>query len=264
MKIQKPFKYTDEKRPGLFKRLLKVITFEYASLSILEILIILVIVGVGVFYIRSVFQKSYENNISGKIISLERCQQELRQNSEKYSYDKVKIANTTNILLALQDYNFDTGNLPKSLEILKEKEYLSADIVDPEYSQPYYYQRLSVEEYVLCIYLSTGTWGTNTEQCPTLEEFTGITTPTPSPMISPIATTSAKIIVIKESETGWVRIRKDPTLDGVVLTKAYPGNEFKFLEEVGKWVKVELKEELTVDGEVFDFGWIAKEYTEEK
>lgn len=266
MKIQKPFKYTEEKRPGLLRRILRAFTFEYASLSVLEILIILAIVGGGIFYLKSIFQESYENNVSGKINSLESCQQELRQNSEKYSYDKVKIANTTNILLALQDYNYDKGDLPKSLDVLKEKDYLDGNINDPEYNQPYYYERISSEEYTLCIYLSTGTWGTNTEQCPTLEEFIGAPTPLPSPtpFISPAATISAKIIVIKESETGWVRIRKDPTLDGVVLTKAYPGNEFKFLEEVGKWVKIELKENITINGEVFDFGWIAKEYTQEK
>ncbi len=264
MRIQKPFKYIEEKRPGLLRRILRGITFEYASLSILEILIILAIVGGGIYYIRNIFQKSYENNVSGKITSLENCQQELRQNSEKYSYDKVKIANTTNILLALQDYNYDKGDLPKSLELLREKGYLDGNINDPEYNQPYHYERISAEEYILCIYLSTGTWGTNTEQCPSLEEFMGITTPSPSSTISPMSTSSPKIIVIKESETGWVRIRKVPTLDGVVLTKAYPGDEFNFLEEVGKWVKIELKENITIDGEVFDFGWIAKEYTQEK
>ena len=266
MRIQKLFKNAEGKKPGFFKGLFRIFTFEFASLSILEILIILAIVGGGIFYLKSVFQESYENNVSGKINSLESCQQELRQNSEKYSYDKVKIANTTNILLALQDYNYDKGDLPKSLELLKEKGYLDGSINDPEYNQPYYYERISAEEYILCIYLSTGIWGTNTEQCPTLEEFIGTPTPFPSPTpsISPTAIISAKIIVIKESETGWVRIRKDPTLDGVVLTKAYPGNEFKFLEEVGKWVKIELKENITIDGEVFDFGWIAKEYTQEK
>jgi len=265
MRIQKLFKNAEGKKPGFFKGLFRIFTFEFASLSILEILIILAIVGGGIYYIKNIFQKSYENNVSGKVTSLEKCQQELKQNSEKYAYDKVKVANTTNILLALQDYNFDTGNLPKDLNILKEKDYLTSDIIDPEYNQPYYYKKVSIEEYILCIYLSTGIWGTNTEQCPSWEAFMGLATPSSIPTISPpVAAPSAKIIVIKESETGWVRIRKAPTLDSIVLTKAYPGNEFKFLEEVGKWVKIELKENITINEEIFTFGWVAKEYTEEK
>jgi len=175
MKIRKIYnviKPPEEKLKNTFwKKFFRILTVEFASLSILEVLLIVTIVGGGIFYIKNIFQKSYEQRLTEKISSLEKCQKDLQKQSEEYAYDKVRISDTTNILLALQDYNFDTGNLPESLEELKKKNYLDGNLLDPEFGKSYYYKKLSPEDYILCIYLSTGVWGTNVKNCPSKEEF---------------------------------------------------------------------------------------------
>jgi len=142
-------------------------------MSLLEVLVFILIVGAGIFYIHNVFQKYYEVRLTQKIVSLEDCQKEFREQSEKFAYDKVRIADTTNILLALQDYNFDKGNLPSDLNELKKGEYFDGNLSDPELGRTYYYKKLSSVDYVLCVYLTTGTWGTNISQCPGKKEFLG-------------------------------------------------------------------------------------------
>lgn len=156
---------------NFFKKLGRFFTVEFASLSVLEIVLIMIIVGGGVFYIRMVFQKSYEDRLAEKVSGLEKCQQNFQGMSENYAYDKIRISDTTNVLLALQDYNFSKSDLPNSLDDLVKGKFLDGNLIDPELGAPYYYKKNSPVDYVLCVYLSTGVWGSSINQCLSKEDF---------------------------------------------------------------------------------------------
>jgi len=264
MKIRKIYngiKPSEEKsKKGFWKKFFRILTVEFASLSILEVLLIVGIVGGGIFYIKNILQKSYQERLTERISSLEKCQKDLKKQAEEYAYDKVRISDTTNILLALQDYNFDTGNLPESLEELKKKNYLDGNLLDPEFGRPYYYKKLSPEDYVLCIYLSTGVWGTNIKECPSKEEFLASLNEEIKKEQTEKSSKEEKTGIISQTVIGWLRVREEPSLDARILTKVYPGEEYKVLEEKEKWVKIELKEPVEIGEEVFDSGWVWKEY----
>lgn len=68
---------------------------------------------------------------------------------------------------------------------------------------------------------------------------TGKTTPTPTGKISPTVkptggTTSGTMekpyVVIKDTPTGWLRVRKTPSTSGEEIAKVNPGEEYKFVE----------------------------------
>ena len=264
MKIRKIYngiKPPEEKpKKGFWKKFFRILTVEFASLSILEILLIVGIVGGGIFYIKNILQKSYQERLAEKISGLEKCQKDLKKQAEEYAYDKVRIADTTNILLALQDYNFDMGDLPESLEELKTKDYLDGNLSDPEFDKLYYYKKLSPEDYVLCIYLSTGVWGTNVKDCPSKEEFLAPTGEKVKKEQTEKSSKEEKTVIISQTVTGWLRVREEPSLNARILTKVYPGEEYKVLEEKEKWIKIELKKPVEIGEEVFNNGWVWKEY----
>ncbi len=251
-------------REDFWKKFFRILTIEFASLSILEVLLIMLIVGGGIFYIKNIFQKSYEERLTEKISGLKKCQKDLKRQAEEYAYDKVRIADATNILLALQDYNFDTGNLPESLEGLKQKNYLDGNLSDPEFGKPYYYKKLSPEDYVLCIYLSTGVWGTNVKECPNKEEFLASFNKEVKKEQIGKSSKEEKTVIISQTTTGWLRVREEPSLGARVLIKVYPGEEYKVLEEKDKWIKIEFKNPVKFGGEVFNSGWVWREYVKIK
>ncbi len=249
-------------KKGFWKKFFRIFTIEFASLSILEVLLIVTIVGGGIFYIKNILKKSYEERLTEKISGLEKCQKDLKEQAEEYAYNKVRIADTTNILLTLQDYNFDTGNLPESLEELEKKNYLDGNLLDPEFGKPYYYKKLSPEDYVLCIYLSTGIWGTNVKDCPSKEEFLAPTDEKVKKEQAEKYSKEEKTVIISQAVTSWLRVRQDPSSNAKILTKVYPGEEYKVLEENDKWIKIELKNSVKLEGEVFNSGWVWREYVE--
>jgi len=153
--------------------------------------------------------------------------------------------------------------LPESLEELKKKNYLDGNLVDPEFGKPYYYKKLSPEDYVLCVYLSTGVWGTNIKDCPSKEEFLASTNEkNQKPQTQ--KTLEEKIAIISQTATGWLRVREKPSLNARVLTKVYPGEKYKVLEEKEKWVKIELENPVKIGKETFHSGWVWKEYVKIK
>lgn len=269
MRITKIFnevKPPEEHKKRFWRNLFSVITTEFASLSILEVLVILAIVGGGIYYIKNVVQKSYEQNLSEKIVGLETCRKEVQTVSEKYAYDKVRTADVTNILLSLQDYSFDRGNLPESLQKLKDGQYLDGNISDPEFGKPYYYKKLSPSDYVLCIYLSNGVWGTNTSSCPSKDDFLGVKKEVVAEQVKEqvIVVPEVKKVIITQTPTNSLKVRKDASLDAKVLITIYPNEEYEILEEKDEWIKIKLKEAIELDGLKFDSGWVWKEYIKKK
>src|SRR3989338_4715338 len=85
-------------------------------------------------------------------------------------FDRVRLEDVGNILLAIQDYYFQKNIFPESLEGLKKDGYLDPNsrLIDPSTSQPYFYQRRE-QDFVLCIWLSDMLKGVNTTSCPSAD-----------------------------------------------------------------------------------------------
>ncbi len=257
---------TPREKQSFWKSILKIFTVEFASLSILEILIFVLIVGGGIFYIKGVVQKSYEDRLREKITTLE----ELEKQSEQNAYDKVKISDTTNILLALQDYNYEKGDLPRTLSELKNGAYLAGYVADPELGKPYYYQRKSSTEYVLCVYLSTGLWGANIAYCPSKEAFASGLVPSEAVGSTAQGTEGApavlqkqatnKQLTVTKTETGFLRVREAPSIKARALTRILPGQTYTVLEENDEWAKIQLAAAVILAGDTFTSGWVSKAY----
>lgn len=62
-------------------------------------------------------------------------------------------------------------------------------------------------------------------------------------------------VVIKDTPTGWLRVRKDASLTGEELAKVNSGDSFKKLESKTGWVKIEYEAGKT--------GWVSAQYVQE-
>jgi hypothetical protein len=276
MKIQNPGSAGNQKnkeRPkGFWKSFFRIFIVEFASLSILEVLVITLIVGGGIYYIKDVVQKSYEERLTEKIAGLQKCQVDSQKAAEQNAYDEVRTSDATNILLALQDYNYVQSDLPANLDILKTGGYLDGNINDPEASKPYYYKKLSPIDYVLCVYLTTGVWGTNTSQCPSKADFfangnqvTVINLPagaTSTAASSTAATSTAAIkkIIVAGTPTGTLNVRVNPSLNAAILMKASTGDEYQVLAEQSGWVEIKLNKTFNLNGTDYSSGWVSEQY----
>jgi hypothetical protein len=65
-----------------------------------------------------------------------------------------------------------------------------------------------------------------------------------------------KIIIINDTETGWLNIRNGAGSSYPILAKVYPGEEYGVIEERSGWQKIRLS-----DGRE---GWLSAKYTQEK
>lgn len=83
---------------------------------------------------------------------------------------------------------------------------------------------------------------------------------TPTPEESKQATESAKTgktyVVIKDTPTGWLRVREEPTVAASEAARVNPQTKFELLEEKDNWYKIEYETGKT--------GWISAEYTEKQ
>lgn len=68
---------------------------------------------------------------------------------------------------------------------------------------------------------------------------------TSSPAVKPM-------ILITETETGWLNVRQGPGTNYAVKTKVYPGESYPLLEELTGWYKIKMK-----DG---SSGWVLSKY----
>jgi len=74
----------------------------------------------------------------------------------------------------------------------------------------------------------------------------------PSSPSAETETTSENKITIKDTPTGWLRVREEPTINASEAARVNPGDKFDFLEEKDNWYKIEY--------EKGNFGWISSEY----
>jgi len=70
-----------------------------------------------------------------------------------------------------------------------------------------------------------------------------------------------KYVVIKETPTGWLRVRTDASLGASESAKVKVGERYEFLEEKEGWYKIKFNgnKEGVIEGE-FDEGWISSSY----
>lgn len=78
-----------------------------------------------------------------------------------------------------------------------------------------------------------------------------------SPSVVPTASPSAalKLLVkIKNTPTGFLRVRENPSLSGTEITRVKPGETFPFIDEQTSWYQIQL-----TNGSK---GWISSDYSE--
>lgn len=63
-------------------------------------------------------------------------------------------------------------------------------------------------------------------------------------------------VKIKPTETGWLRVREQPSISGTEVSKVTVGMEFELLEKQEKWVKIKVSETTS--------GWVSADYVEIK
>ncbi len=77
------------------------------------------------------------------------------------------------------------------------------------------------------------------------------------PTASLVATQGGEItkpyVVVKQTETGFLRVRSDPTLSATETARIKPGEKYSLLQEISGWVKIKLP---TL------FGWVSDAYVE--
>jgi len=91
------------------------------------------------------------------------------------------------------------------------------------------------------------------------EKLTPEPTKTEEKPASPAAEKKFEIgvkIIIKETETGWLRVRLEPSLSGSEAAKVNPGQEFTVLDEQSGWVKIEYEKNKE--------GWVSGNYVSPK
>ena len=59
-------------------------------------------------------------------------------------------------------------------------------------------------------------------------------------------------VIIKETPTGWLRVREEPGIGYPEIAKVYPGESYPLLEESGEWYKIKIDEEIK--------GWVFSMY----
>jgi hypothetical protein len=71
---------------------------------------------------------------------------------------------------------------------------------------------------------------------------------------TPTSLAEKKMITIKETETGWLRVRDSSSSAGSEITKINPGESFELIEESGDWVKIKLNDNKS--------GWVSATYVD--
>jgi len=122
--------------------------------------------GAQINAISREIKNHYETLFSSQEIQIEKYRRDLEIQAEDNSYDRIRMGDATNILLALQNYNFEKSNLPDDLKDLAKDDFYNGNLTDPKSGGEYFYKKIDSQNYILCFYLSTGIWGTNKSQCP--------------------------------------------------------------------------------------------------
>ncbi|HVZ12638.1 MAG TPA: PEGA domain-containing protein [Patescibacteria group bacterium] len=136
------------------------------------------------------------------------------------------------------------GITPLDVKTISASEH-EVEIEKPGFSKKTIRVR-TVADYKLVLNVVLGTETTGDE---TLPENTS-PTPAPSTAVSP--TPSTPMIVIKDTPTGFLRVRSDSSVTSSEVARVNPGETYPLLDENDEWYKIQLKNGLT--------GWVSKTY----
>jgi uncharacterized protein YgiM (DUF1202 family) len=67
-----------------------------------------------------------------------------------------------------------------------------------------------------------------------------------------VASDRQQLLVIKQTPTDWLNVRKNPSAVAQIITKVYPGERYPFSELQSGWYKIVLKD--------MTEGWVSSEY----
>lgn len=189
----------------------------------------------------------------GKLNPLASYQKRLEHAEQRnviLEFDRVRLEDATNILLAIQDYYFQRNTPPESLENLKNDGYLDPNsrLIDPSTNQPYFYQKRE-QDLVLCIWLSDMLKGVNTTSCPSSNSEE---TPTieQNKTVTPIENKTAELEIIGNAT--FVNVRAEPNTISDIIAKVNLGDTFAFEDTKDNWYKI------TVTAE--KIGWVFGDY----
>jgi hypothetical protein len=73
-------------------------------------------------------------------------------------------------------------------------------------------------------------------------------------VVNPTPTTSKTMIKIKETETGWLRVRKSDDNNSEEIDRVKPGEEYEMISEESDWYQIKVNET--------ESGWISAKYAE--
>ncbi len=188
---------------------------------------------------------SYEKNLA-----LEEQLQTLTIKIKKLEFDRVRLENGTNILLATKHFYIEKNTFPQSLEDLKKAGYLDQDmaIKDPESGKQYYYQARS-EDFVFCMKLSDKIKGVNIEDCPPIDEQ-GEFIRQQNAFEEIKITLQNRLKVVSQTDT--VNVRSEPSRAGEIIEKVTPGQVFVYNDMRDGWYEIILNDQRK--------GWISGDY----
>ncbi len=70
------------------------------------------------------------------------------------------------------------------------------------------------------------------------------------------ATSTVTMVLIKETETGWLNVRTGPGTDFPIIMRVFPNQSYPLLEESQEWYKIEISESQS--------GWILAKYAQKQ
>ncbi|MDP3770030.1 MAG: SH3 domain-containing protein [bacterium] len=213
----------------------------------------IVIGALAVFVLLSHFSRILDflsrlNPMAGyqqKINETERRMSDAEKKAVLLEFDRIRLEDANNILLAIQDYQFEKKLLPDDLTVLKEQGYLDQNsrLIDPSTKLPYFYKKRD-DDFVLCIWLLDKIKGVNTADCPS-ESSASV-----EPQISPATqVTGQKVRIVGD---GPVNMRSRPSLDAEVIGKINPGDTYIFIEQKNEWYRIRLAND--------EEGWVYERY----
>ena len=181
-------------------------------------------------------------------VRVDKAMAELSRQKTALEFDRVRLEDASNLLLALQEYYFQKSFFPATLEELKKQGYLSsgARLNDPETNQSYFYKQRQ-DDFVLCIQLSDMLKGVNTASCPSSSEKTGGVQSVSSQRRTAEQGNVAKLQIV--GRVSFVNVRAEPAMNSEIIIKTKIGSTFSFLQIQNNWYKIAVRE--GVEGWVF-------------
>ena len=76
--------------------------------------------------------------------------------------------------------------------------------------------------------------------------------PTPTPATAPVPSPVQSIVKIKNTPTGYLNVRIQPSLDNSIISKVYPGETYAYTTTQNGWYLIQLKSK--------HYGWVDGEY----